>query len=125
MLKYLRRHPLPRLTIGGGFGKLSKLAAGFGDLHSGRSQVDRGLLAELLAGLRASNAMIAQAREANTANEILGIAQDAGLALADAVAVRARKEALKIAGDALEIEVIVFDREGKPVGRASFAKSAT
>jgi cobalt-precorrin-5B (C1)-methyltransferase len=125
MLKYLRRHPLPRLTIAGGFGKLSKLAAGFGDLHSGRSRVDRGLLAELLAGLRAPAAMIAQAREANTANEILGIAQDAGLALADAVAVRARKEALKIAGDALEIEVIVFDREGKPVGRASFAKSAT
>ena len=51
MLKYLRRHPLPRLTIGGGFGKLSKLAAGFGDLHSGRSQVDRGLLSELLAGV--------------------------------------------------------------------------
>jgi cobalt-precorrin-5B (C1)-methyltransferase len=122
MLKYLRRHPLPRLTIGGGFGKLSKLAAGFGDLHSGRSQVDRGLLAALLMELHAAPAMIAQTREANTANEILGMAQKEGLALGDAVAVRARDEALKIAENALEIEVIVFDREGKPVGRAPFAK---
>ena len=39
LLKYLRRRPLPRLTIGGGFGKLSKLAMGHMDLHSGRSQV--------------------------------------------------------------------------------------
>ncbi|MFM9841455.1 MAG: cobalt-precorrin-5B (C(1))-methyltransferase [Dongiaceae bacterium] len=124
MLKYLRRHPLPRLTIGGGFGKLSKLAAGFGDLHSGRSQVDRGLLAGLLAGLQAPAATIAQAREANTANEILGMAQKEGLALGNAIAARARDEALKIAQGALEIEVIVFDREGKPVGRAPFAKGA-
>jgi len=122
MLKYLRRHPVPRLTIGGGFGKLSKLAAGFGDLHSGRSQVDRGLLAELLAELHAPAPLIEGAREANTANEILGMAQDAGLALADRVAERARDEALKIAGNALDFEVIVFDREGKPVGRAPFAK---
>ncbi|MEL6196351.1 MAG: cobalt-precorrin-5B (C(1))-methyltransferase, partial [Pseudomonadota bacterium] len=45
MLKYLRRHPIPRLTIAGGFGKLSKLAHGALDLHSGRSQVDFGYLA--------------------------------------------------------------------------------
>lgn len=124
MLKYLRRHPLPRLTIGGGFGKLSKLAAGFGDLHSGRSQVDRRLLAELLAELRAAPEMIAQARQANTANEILAMAQKEGLALGDAVAARAQDEALKLAENRLAIEVVVFDREGKPVGRAPFAKGA-
>ncbi len=124
MLKYLRRHPLPRLTIGGGFGKLSKLAAGFGDLHSGRSQMDRGLLTDLLMGLQAPDAVIAHVRSANTANEILGMAQSEGLALGDAVAVRARDEALKIAEGALEIEVVVFDREGKPVGRAPFTKGA-
>src|SRR5699024_7239492 len=36
VLKYLRRHPVPQLTIGGGIGKLTKLAAGHLDLHSGR-----------------------------------------------------------------------------------------
>src|SRR3712207_7122049 len=39
VLKYLRRHPVPRLTIAGGIGKLAKLADGHLDLHSGRSQV--------------------------------------------------------------------------------------
>ncbi|MCH7487947.1 MAG: cobalt-precorrin-5B (C(1))-methyltransferase, partial [Proteobacteria bacterium] len=37
LLKYLRRHPVPRLTLGGGFAKISKLAMGHLDLHSGRS----------------------------------------------------------------------------------------
>ncbi len=32
-LKYLRDHPLPRLTIAGGFGKLVKFS-GANDLHS-------------------------------------------------------------------------------------------
>jgi len=82
------------------------------------------MLAELLAELRAPAALIAQARDANTANEILGLAQNQELALGNAVAVRARDEALKIAENALQIEVIVFDRDGKPVGRAPFAKGA-
>lgn len=38
VLKHLRRHPVARLTICGGFAKLSKLAAGHLDLHSGRSR---------------------------------------------------------------------------------------
>ena len=39
-LKYLRRHPVPRLTLAGGFAKLAKLAAGHLDLHSGSSRID-------------------------------------------------------------------------------------
>ena len=46
VLKYLRRHPVPRLTIAGGIGKLAKLADGHLDLHSGRSQVDPAFLAD-------------------------------------------------------------------------------
>jgi cobalt-precorrin-5B (C1)-methyltransferase len=45
LLKYLRAHPVPRLTIAGGFAKLTKLAQGALDLHSGRSQVDMTWLA--------------------------------------------------------------------------------
>ena len=36
-LKYLRRHPIPRASLAGGFAKMSKLAAGHMDLHSKRS----------------------------------------------------------------------------------------
>jgi cobalt-precorrin-5B (C1)-methyltransferase len=46
LLKYLRAHPVPRLTIAGGFAKLTKLAQGALDLHSGRSQVSMNWLAE-------------------------------------------------------------------------------
>ena len=49
VLKYLRRHPVPRLTIAGGIGKLAKLAQGHLDLHSGRSQVSFAALAQLVA----------------------------------------------------------------------------
>ena len=46
LLKYIRANPVPRVTIGGGFGKMVKLAQGAMDLHSGRSQVDFAWLAE-------------------------------------------------------------------------------
>src|SRR3546814_10794006 len=81
LLKYLRKHPLPRLTIGGGFGKLCKLAAGQLDLHSGRSQVDFDLLATILAELGADAALQAEARNANTAKQVLEIAAAAELPL--------------------------------------------
>ena len=45
MLKYVRAHPLPRVTIAGGVGKMTKLAQGLTDLHSKRGAVDHALLA--------------------------------------------------------------------------------
>ena len=38
MLKYLRRHPVPRVTIAGGVAKMTKLAQGLTDLHSKRGE---------------------------------------------------------------------------------------
>ncbi len=49
MLKYLRPHPVPRVTIAGGVGKMTKLAQGLIDLHSKRGAVDHALLAEFAA----------------------------------------------------------------------------
>ena len=119
-LKYLKRHPIARLTLAGGFAKLSKLAGGAMDLHSGRSEVDREQLAEALAELGAPTAMLAAAHQANTANEILGSAQAQGLALGDMIARRAKEQALALLGGKTEIEVIIVDRRGGIVGRAPF-----
>ncbi len=47
MLKYLARHPVARVTVAGGIGKLAKLGQGAIDLHSARSQVDFAALAQL------------------------------------------------------------------------------
>ena len=46
MLKYLRRHPVPRVTIAGGVGKMTKLAQGLLDLHSKRGAVEFAVLAQ-------------------------------------------------------------------------------
>jgi len=119
-LKYLRRHPLPRLTIAGGFAKIAKLAGGALDLHSGRSQVDRAALAATLADLGADPALVARAAGANTAGEILAEATAAGLPLADRIAAEARARARELVEDKLAIEVAIFDREGALVGRAGF-----
>lgn len=119
LLKYLRRHPLPRLTIAGGFGKITKLGQGFLDLHSGRSQVDFAWLAERLAELGADDALVARARGANTAKEVLDLASASGLPLADLVAARARSAALGVLdGCGTDVDVAIFDRGGGLAGRA-------
>jgi cobalt-precorrin-5B (C1)-methyltransferase len=114
LLKYLARHPVARLTIGGGIGKMSKLANGFLDLHSGRSQVDFAALAELC-----DNAGVgARIRRANTALDALHIAGQAGVGLGDLVARRARQVALTVLAPAeVAVDVVVIDRAGVIVGR--------
>ena len=117
LLKYLRRHPLPKLTIGGGFGKISKLAQGHLDLHSGRSQVNLDWLAERLAELDAGAELVDACRRANTANEVLTLTRGT-VALADALAERARETALGLLAGETEVEVLIFDRQGGLVGRS-------
>src|SRR6516164_2329441 len=91
VLKYLRGHPVVRLTIAGGFAKLAKLADGYLDLHSARSRVDTMPLGEMLATLGADNAEVEAARAAASAAEILARSGSKAGALARLVAARARE----------------------------------
>ena len=119
MLKYLRRYPVPRVTIGGGFAKMSKLGQGMLDLHSGRSQVDFSWLAERLAEIGANAALQQKARTANTALEVLQAAEADGLALGTVVAEEARAVAQKTLGEAaVTVDTVVVDRQGRIVGQA-------
>jgi cobalt-precorrin-5B (C1)-methyltransferase len=119
LLKYLRDHPVPRLTVAGGFAKTVKLAQGFLDLHSGRSQVDFAWLAARLRELDTAPELVARAETANTAGEVLQLAREAELPLADLVAARARATARATLGAApVSVEVLVTDRAGTLVGRA-------
>ncbi|TDD62753.1 cobalt-precorrin-5B (C(1))-methyltransferase [Actinomadura rubrisoli] len=115
VLKYLRRHPVPRLTVAGGIGKLAKLAAGHLDLHSKRSQVDFAFLASMIADPEAAE----RVRGANTALDALQICRRAGVPLGDLVAARARDTALGVLrGAPVLVDVVVIDRAGTIVGRA-------
>ena len=114
LLKYLREHPVPRLTLAGGFAKLAKLGAGALDLHSSRSRVDASWLASL-----APEPLSARIAATETGAEALALAAKAGFPLGDLVAKRARGTALGVLRDApVSVEVIATDRTGAIVGRA-------
>ena len=107
MLKYMSKHPVERLTIGGGIGKITKAAQGAIDLHSSRSQVDFEALADL-----AKNPQVAMA---NTALEAIKIAPQ----ISELVAQRAADEIRTRFGSAMKyLDVIVIDRAGDILARA-------
>lgn len=118
LLKYVRRHPVARVTLGGGIGKLSKLADGHLDLHSGRSSVDPASLAERAAAQGASAGLERQIREATTAAMALSLANEENIPLGQAVANAARRTALEVARGSAEIDVVVVDRDGAIVARS-------
>lgn len=121
LLKYLRTHPVARLTIGGGFAKMVKLAQGRLDLHSGRSSVDFSRLAETARGAGADDRTATRVAHANSALDALLIARAAGVDLAAPIALGAWETAARALGPcAMALEVIVFDREGGLLARAPF-----
>lgn len=108
MLKYLVKHPVARVTIGGGIGKMTKLAQGAVDLHSARSHVDFAQLARLADDPRVAGA--------NTALEAFEIA---GSALADKVAQQAFAQVQKRFGaPEMAFDIVVIDRKGAIIARA-------
>lgn len=119
LLKYLRRHPVPRLTIAGGMAKLTKLAQGALDLHSGRSQVDFARLGALAAAAGADGAAVAAAGTALQALQI------GGPALAAAVAAEAAGVVAETLREApVAVEIIVTDRAGAIQARHGFGPGA-
>ena len=111
LLKYIRANPVPRVTIGGGFGKMVKLAQGAMDLHSGRSQVDFAWLAE-----RSPEVMRADVLAANTAQQVLEMV---GPALATRIAIEALHHVNLVLKSSSVADVIIVDREGKIIAHAS------
>ncbi|MCZ7415270.1 MULTISPECIES: cobalt-precorrin-5B (C(1))-methyltransferase [unclassified Streptomyces] len=122
VLKYVRRHPVDRLTVCGGFAKLSKLAAGHLDLHSARSQVDKGFLADLARQGGATPELAEAVAAANTGLAALQLCTAAGVPLGDLVAVTARDQALAVLrGAPVTVDVLCIDRAGTLVGRSPLA----
>lgn len=112
LLKYLRKHPVPRLSIAGGVAKMTKLAQGRLDLHSKRGSADMEALAAL-----APNQIAPNIAAANTVAEAFALCP----ALGDRVAAAAwNTAAAALDGAPIELEIVVFDREGQLRGRTDF-----
>ncbi|MEM5474187.1 cobalt-precorrin-5B (C(1))-methyltransferase [Hoeflea sp. AS60] len=119
LLKYLRIHPVPRLTIAGGFAKLTKLAQGALDLHSGRSQVDMAWLAAQAEALGAGAELKYRMLGANTALEVLELTRLQGLDLPAIIADKARTIVLDtLRGAPVQVDVMVTDRAGALIAHA-------
>jgi len=121
LLKYLRRHPVARVTIAGGAGKLAKLAAGQLDLHSKRGRADPAFLATLAAEAGTAASLCALIKGARSVAHALTLAEGDASRVATRIAERARVVALDVLASAtmpIALDVVVFDREGRLIGRA-------
>ncbi|MGF6778549.1 cobalt-precorrin-5B (C(1))-methyltransferase [Paraburkholderia sp. GAS334] len=118
VLKHLRRAPVERLSVCGGFGKLSKLAAGHLDLHSRNSSIDLEQLASWAAEHGAEAALQEAIRASNTSQQAMAIARDRGVALGDIVCARALRVARDIVPTEVKVEMFAIDRRGNIVGVA-------
>lgn len=119
MLKHLRTVPIKRVTVAGGFAKMTKLAQGYLDLHSGRSQVSFDWLGQQAAKLGAGDELCASICNANTAAEVLQLTQEHNIDLAGLIAQQAlekTRETLK--GSDVKPDVLIINRQGEIVGRA-------
>jgi cobalt-precorrin-5B (C1)-methyltransferase len=142
LLKHLKqKHKdncgVSKLSICGGFGKMTKLAQGALDLNSRKSSIDFQFLQrcvqELLAqsvepmSQPAQHSLLEQVLNANTSVQVLSLANDAGLPMADYISYLACMQARSVLLDAstqttgtdqqgIRVEVFSIDRKGVIVG---------
>ena len=120
MLKYVRSHPVKRVTVAGGIGKMTKMAQGAMDLHSGRSQVDFGWLAGRVGMLGGGPDTCDAVANANTAKQAFELAAQCGVDLGPDIANNAMEAGYRVLrGSGVELDVLVVDRRGGIVGRAA------
>jgi cobalt-precorrin-5B (C1)-methyltransferase len=123
LLKYLREHPVPRLTIAGGPAKMTKLAEGKLDLHSKRGAVDLAALGERIALAGGARSLVEAVRSANSALHAFELAQAAGFDLPALVANGAWATAARVlAGQSGELEIVMVGRDGRILASSGFRK---
>jgi cobalt-precorrin-5B (C1)-methyltransferase len=100
---------------------MAKLAQGLLDLHSRSGRLDLAGLAERASALGGDSALAEAIAAANNGAEALQLATAAGLALGDAVAAAAWQTAAGVlSGTQMQLEIAVFDHEGRLVGLQDF-----
>jgi len=118
MLKYLRRYPVGRVTVAGGFAKMTKLGQGLLDLHSRAGEVDLGWLANTLHEAGAPDTLVETTRHANTALQVLQNSARAAFPAGQVVAQAAWATARSALGNnEIALDIAVFDRDGRLVGQ--------
>jgi cobalt-precorrin-5B (C1)-methyltransferase len=120
VFKHLKKVPIDRLSICGGFGKLTKLANGHMDLNSRASSIDFEQLAALARELGADGRLIEQILAANTSMEVFELCRGAAIDIASQICTRARITATKVVPPQVDVEIWAIDRKGGFIGHAGF-----
>ncbi|MCP1242646.1 cobalt-precorrin-5B (C(1))-methyltransferase [Acetobacter lambici] len=119
LLKYIRHHPVPRLSLAGGIAKMTKLGQGCLDLHSSRSRADMFALAQLAAQHGAPDGLPGLIQTCPTVAEAFLLTSNHNFPLGNLIAHKAWDVAHHtLHPAAVELDVLVFDRAGTLVGKA-------
>ncbi len=113
---------IKKLSICGGFGKISKLAQGHMDLNSRVSSIDFDHLSLSAKKLGASNALCEKIESSNTSIEALQHCQKHQIDLAAGLCEQALRVAKSIVPNSIEVEVMAIDRHGNFVAKATGLK---
>ncbi len=123
VLKHISNTPsantaLQKLSLCGGFGKISKLANGHLDLNSRASAIDLEQLAAAAESLGADHILVSQIVNANTSIEALSLCHQHKIDLASPICRRAYKVARRYIPESITLEIWATDRKGNFIGCA-------
>ena len=120
-LKYIRSHPVSRVTIAGGVAKITKLGQGLLDLHSSRGVADMTSLADQVVERGGDEALTAAVGSAGSVAEAFFLAHEAGVEIGNIVARNAWKTAAAVLNKPeISLEIVIFDRKGNRRGHFPF-----
>ena len=116
VLKYLKKRPVQKLSLCGGFGKLSKLAQGHLDLHSRQSSIDFAFLAQLAKTGGGDKNLLKNIKASNTSIQALNLCEQQQIDLAAIVCRVALQKVYSILPQSIEAEIWAVNRQGQIIG---------
>ena len=109
---------IKKAYVAGFIGKLTKMAMGIKQTHVKGSKVDMQFLSNLAQRCNADKKIVDEVKKANTARHVLEIITKKNLAgFFDMICSEVYKHMRKYSENKLEVDVIMFDFDGKIIGR--------
>ena len=109
---------IKKAYVAGFIGKLTKMAMGIKQTHVKGSKVDMQFLSNLAQRCNADKKIVDEVKKANTARHVLEIITKKNLAgFFDVICSEVYKHMRKYSENKLEVDVIMFDFDGKIIGR--------
>lgn len=119
VLKHLKKVPIKRLSLCGGFGKITKLAKGHMDLNSRVSSIDFSHLADTAGLLGASKELQASILNANTSIEAHQLCLAQHIDLPSEICDQAMAVVRNIVPKEVDVELFIINRQGEFIATSS------